>query len=102
MGSSPACYTKWAVMFQGWRKTFAMLLEGFDSLTVHKIIGWCNGSTSGSGPDDIGSSPILITEMLALAYLVKHHTVNVENRVRSPESTNTACCNGNIIISLSF
>ena len=22
-------------MFQGWRKTFAMFLEGFDSLTVH-------------------------------------------------------------------
>lgn len=26
--------------------------------------------------------------MLAFAYLVKHHTVNVENRVRAPESTN--------------
>ena len=25
--------------------------------------------------------------MLALAYLVKHHIVNVENRVRDPEST---------------
>ena len=25
--------------------------------------------------------------MLALAYLVKYHTVNVENRVRGPEST---------------
>jgi hypothetical protein len=22
-------------MFQGWRKTLAMFLEGFDSLTVH-------------------------------------------------------------------
>ena len=27
VGSSPACYTKfWAAMYQGWRKTFAMLL----------------------------------------------------------------------------
>jgi hypothetical protein len=26
-------------------------------------------------------------QMLALAYLVKCHTVNVENRVRDPEST---------------
>ena len=26
-------------------------------------------------------------KMLALAYLVKYHTVNVENRVRAPEST---------------
>ena len=26
--------------------------------------------------------------MLALAYLVKRHTVNVKNRVRFPESTN--------------
>ena len=42
-GSSPACYTRWAVMFQGWRRTFAVLLEGFDSITVHKIVEWCNG-----------------------------------------------------------
>ncbi len=34
-GSNPVSYTRWAVMFQGWRETFAMLLEGFDSLTVH-------------------------------------------------------------------
>ena len=32
--------------------------------------------------------------MLALAYLVKYHTVNVENRVRVPGSTNTIGCSG--------
>jgi hypothetical protein len=62
--------------------------------------------------------------MLALAYLVKHCTVNAKNRVRDPESTegimnkeqgilngevgnakaenNTAWCNGNMLIFLSF
>ena len=63
--------------------------------------------------------------MLALAYLVKYHTVNVENRVRDPESTkrimnreqgilneevkrkernknNAVGCNGNMIFFLSF
>jgi hypothetical protein len=30
--------------------------------------------------------------MLALAYPVKYHIVNVENRVRAPESTNTVWC----------
>lgn len=33
---------------------------------------------------------------------LKRHTVNVENRVRVPGSTNTAWCNGNMIIPLSF
>ena len=38
--------------------------------------------------DVLSSNLSLVTnKMLALAYLVKHHTVNVENRVRAPEST---------------
>lgn len=42
--------------------------------------------------------------MLALAYLVKYHTVNVENTPIDigAESTNTAGCKGNIIIPLSY
>lgn len=32
-------------------------------------------------------------QMLSLAYLVKYHTVNVKNRVRSPKTTNATWCN---------
>ena len=50
----------------------------------------------------LSSSLSPVSKMLALAYSVKYHTVNVENRVRVPESTNTIGCSGNILNFLSF
>ena len=38
--------------------------------------------------------------MLALAYLVKHPSVQRKNRVRTPVSTNAVGCNGNMIVFL--
>lgn len=45
------------------------------------------GNSSEFGSDNLSSNLGLVTKMLALAYLVKYHTVNMENRVRAPEST---------------
>jgi hypothetical protein len=55
-----------------------------------------------SSPDSYRDESGDESNMLALAYLVKHPSVQRKNRVRVPESTNTAECNGNIVISLSF
>ena len=52
--------------------------------------------------DVLSSSLSPVTRMLALAYQVKYHTVNVENRVRVPESTNTIGCSGNMLSFLFF
>lgn len=44
-------------------------------------------NTSDFDSDILSSSPSLVTNMLALAYLVKHPSVQRKNRVRIPEST---------------
>ena len=45
------------------------------------------GNSSEFGSDNLSSNLGPVTKMLALAYLVKYHTVNMENRVRAPGST---------------
>lgn len=153
------CWFESGLLYNGlscskaWRRTFAMFLEEFDSLTVHKRVArltvqditlsmWWYGFESRTAYERVVgvmanirdclsfamSSTLIRTancwvvqwqhirfwlwwywfesnpnnKMLALAYQVKHHTVNVENRVQDPESTDTVWCNGNIITSLLF
>ena len=61
-GSNPVSYTIWAVMFQGWRKTLAMFLEEFNSLTVHNRFVGVTANITDCRSVAMGSIPVRTAE----------------------------------------
>jgi hypothetical protein len=84
-GSSPACYTK-SVRLTGQDARFSFLKYGFKSRTDRKLLDGAMAAYQNLNLKMLVRIQ-LHYHLLALAYLVKHHIVTVENRVRSPEST---------------